>query len=111
MKYKKYIRIDKDKKIIRAFCEVHEKPLKDDILVEESTERHYNLDLYDDYGNYKYEWKNNEITERQLTQEELDKIEKEKKIIKIRSKLPEIIYDMIEKNSTKSIKDEIASIL
>ena len=46
MLYKHYIEKDKDGNIIKSFTNGFEQPTKDSILVRESSERHFNLDLY-----------------------------------------------------------------
>lgn len=64
MNYKHYIRIDKQNRIIQAFSDAFRQPEDGDILIADTNERHFNLDLLRDDGFYRYEWNGKEIIER-----------------------------------------------
>jgi len=67
--YKHYVRIDENNKVIKSFSDAFEQPIEGDKLVEESDNRHYNLQLYDENMVLKYKWvEGTGIVER--TQEE-----------------------------------------
>ena len=57
--YKHYIRIDKDKNIIKTFTDAFETPEENDILIEGNGARHFVVNLVDVNGTslYKYEKK------------------------------------------------------
>ena len=67
--YKHYVRIDENNRVIKSFSDAFEQPIEGDKLVEESDNRHYNLQLYDENMVLKYKWvEGTGIVER--TQEE-----------------------------------------
>jgi len=67
---KHYIRLDGEK-IIWAFSDAFEKPIEGDICINEEGGRHYNLQIFDDFGRYNYELAYGEVVGR--SDEEKDK--------------------------------------
>ena len=68
MDYKHYIRIDENDLIIKVFSTAFEKPIENDILICETNERYFNLDLYIYPGVLKYKYENDEIIERPVNE-------------------------------------------
>ena len=64
MDYKHYIRLDENNLIIKSFSTAFEQPEENDILICETNQRHFNLDLYIYPGVLKYKYIDNQITER-----------------------------------------------
>jgi len=65
MDYKHYIRLNENDLIIKSFSTAFEQPQEGDILICESNERHFNMDLYDDNMIPKYQYIDNQIVLRQ----------------------------------------------
>lgn len=92
--YKHYIKVDGNNNVISSFSDAFKEPDQDSILIIESTERHYNLDLFA-YINgginvYKYKYDKGNVVEKtfQEINNELNSIEnKEIKIKRIRTHL------------------------
>lgn len=81
---KHYITKDENNIITNAFSDAFETSQENDICINEKGGRHYNLEITDGRGKYKYKYVNKKITERteaeKWTQGEKDAIEKEKLI-------------------------------
>lgn len=60
--YKHYIRINENNEIIHTFCDVFEIPQTEDILFKETEERHFNKNLINEDGFYKYIYNETENT-------------------------------------------------
>ena len=102
-----YIRLDEDKVIIHAFSIKFESPEKDDILIEDTSGRHFNWNLLpkgliDSDGKYNYKYVSKKIIERtyneKWSQEELDAKEKQDLI---NSKK----YKILEEQAIQRLKD------
>lgn len=78
IKYKHYIRLNSQNEIIHAFSDAFEQPIKTDILLGETEERHCQLQIMSEkyIGKYKYKFINGEIVEK--TEDELYPIEERK---------------------------------
>ena len=72
--YNHYIRLQ-DNKIIKGFSTAFEQPLKDDVLIAEDAQRHFELNgqtnppLIEEHGIEKYKYKDGKVEER--TEEEI----------------------------------------
>jgi len=109
--YKNYIRLAADNKtIIKTFSTAFQKPVEGDILVGESEDRNYQLELMDTNGEWQYKYENNTVSLK--TNDEIYTIEKKKSIAKnekIRkltqsdSKIIRTIEDLIDILVTKEV--------
>ena len=66
--YKHYIRLDENSLIIKSFSTAFEQPEENDILICETNERHYNLDIYIYPGVLKYKYIDGQIVERPVNE-------------------------------------------
>jgi hypothetical protein len=111
---KHYITKDKDGIIINAFSDSFEKPQQDDICIEENGGRHYNLDLKDSNGDYKYKYENDEVIEIVGDRRDINK-----ELLKIRLKrnsllkdtdwviLPDVPISTISKTAFETYRQEL----
>ncbi|HOT31911.1 MAG TPA: hypothetical protein PLQ61_06905 [Bacteroidales bacterium] len=126
IKYKHYIRLNSQNEIIHAFSDAFNIPEEADILLEETEERHCQLQIMSEkyIGKYKYKYVDGQIIEK--TEEELytaeerkaDKIkaikaEAERKILE---KYPyykqiNLIAEMDSKKDTKEKKQEMVDFI
>lgn len=96
IKYKHYIRINENNKIIYAFSDAFEQPLETDILIGETEERHCQFQVFSEkyFTKYKYKYINGQIIEK--TEDELYTAE-EKKSDKVKAIKAEAERRILEK--------------
>jgi hypothetical protein len=96
IKYKHYIRLNSQNEIIHAFSDAFNIPEEADILLEETEERHCQLQIMSEkyIGKYKYKYIDGKIIEK--SEEELFSIE-EKKSDKIKAIKAEAERKILEK--------------
>lgn len=97
--YKHYIRIDENNYVIKAFSNAFEQPLDTDILIAETEERHFNLNLFAINSAPKYKWVDGQMVE--TTEEEQQEwltahISPTTKIAELKSKLANTDYAIIK---------------
>lgn len=63
MTYKHYIKVDENNNIIGAFSSGFRQPQGGEILVADTNERHFNLQIVDEHGNYKWKWVDPDVVE------------------------------------------------
>jgi len=61
--YKHYIKVDENNNITDAFSSGFQQSQGGEILVADTNERHFNLQILDEYGNFKWKWEDPDIIE------------------------------------------------